>query len=312
VTTDLHTKYRPADWDAVIGQDGVVKSVRTALKKKSCRSFIFVGPSGVGKTTIARIIATEVNCPVNSIIEVDAASHSGVEGMRDIVQLLQFNPLTVGISRVIILDEVQSLSKAAWQSLLKSVEEPPPGTYWVFCTTESSKIPKTIETRSLCYELKPVKSDLIFDLLSVISEEENLGVDEKIINHIASRCDGSPRKAITALSKCSSCTTLKEAAELLKTSSEDGEVIDLCRALLKGGLTWEAAMKLITPLEGQNPEGIRIVIITYLSSTLKGTKSDQTACRILQILDAFVNQYYGDSFASLIHSIGKVIFGEDE
>lgn len=311
--TDLHNKYRPTDFDTVIGQDLIVKSVKDALAKKRCRAFIFTGPSGVGKTTIGRIIASEVNCPERSIIEVDAASHSGVEGMRDITSILQFSPLSAGTSRVIIVDEAHALSKQGWQALLKSVEEPPPGTYWVFCTTESGKIPETIKTRCLCYELKPVKPDLIEDLLLVIAEEEKLDVDEKIIHHISTHCDGSPRRAITALSKCGSATSLKEAAELLRSAAEDGEVIDLCRALLKGGLDWEKAMTLVKSLEGQNPEGLRIVIVAYLGSVLKGTKSDQQACRTLQIMDHFMSPFYGDSLSPLIHALGKVIFGvEDE
>jgi DNA polymerase-3 subunit gamma/tau len=146
--TSLATKYRPETWEEVVGQDAVVKSMKVVVTKKSSKCFLLSGPSGCGKTTLARIAARSLGIKGGGALrEIDAASKTGVDDMRQVCVDLGYKVLGGG-SRGLIVDECHQLSKAAWNSLLKITEEPPPDTYWFFCTTEPSKVPVTIKRRS--------------------------------------------------------------------------------------------------------------------------------------------------------------------
>ncbi len=127
----LHLKYRPKDFDEVVGQDAVVKSLQQAVKNNAGHTFLFTGLSGVGKTTLARITAATVGCVSSNLIEIDAATHTGVDDMRDVTFSLKYKPIGVGSVKVIIVDECHMLSKSAWNSLLKVLEEPPAWVYWM-------------------------------------------------------------------------------------------------------------------------------------------------------------------------------------
>ena len=306
---DLHTRYRPETFDDVVGQDAVCKSVQNALKKGTAHSFIFTGPSGVGKTTLARIVAREVGCTWENLIEVDAATNTGIDAMRDVAAGAMYAGLGSNPTRVYIIDEAHALSKGAWQSLLKIVEEPPSHVYWVFCTTEPSKIPDTIVTRCNVYPLSAVSKDNIFALLQDIADDEKMDTEEDVLYLIAERCGGSPRRALTMLSRCEECSTRKEAAALLNEMSEEGEAVDLCRALVRGERNWAALMKIVGKLQEINPESVRIVVMAYMTKVAMGSKGGEHTTKLLNILDAFADPYPPQAgTACLLISLGRVVF----
>ena len=151
---DLARKYRPQSWKQVIGQDAAIKSLRATLKAGGKHGFLFTGPSGVGKTTVARILAAAVGCEAHNLLEIDAATHTGIDAMRAVSEGVAYKAFGDSPVKVMIIDEAHSLSKAAWQSLLKVVEEPPEHAYWVFCTTEPGKIPPRSEERRVGKECR--------------------------------------------------------------------------------------------------------------------------------------------------------------
>lgn len=302
--SDFNTTYRPKTWDDVVGQEQVVASLSKVVAERRNRAFCFTGPSGCGKTTLARIIGNEVNA---QIIEIDAASNSGVEAMRAITQNLGYSVLGGKKTKLVIVDEAHSLSKQAWQSLLKIVEEPPPHVWWAFCTTEAHKIPKTIKTRCASYELQRVDPDDLFNLLIEVAAAEKLDVDEDIIDLCASKADGSPRQALSFLAAVADCEDRSEAARVLKeTSLDDGEVIEFCRLLLKRP-AWGKMMKALASLEGQSAEGIRRVVFAYFSKVAQGAKSDDAAAAAVEILEAFSSVYPDDAHGHLLISLANVI-----
>lgn len=307
--SELHTKYRPSDWREVVGQDSVIESVLGAIEEKRSRAYLFTGPSGTGKTTIARLIAKEVGAKGSNLLEIDAATHTGVDSMRDVQDLLRFSPLGGG-SKVVIVDEAHQLSKSAWNSLLKSIEEPPPGVYWCFCTTEPMKVPVTIKTRCLVYDLKPVKINDLAELLERVAGDEGMDVVQEVLYLCAEKADGSPRKAITLMSSVADCESRQEAAILLREPVEDAEVVDFCRLLLQGG-DWKQFMKTLAKMGETNPESVRRIVCAYFTKVIMDAKRERDVERGLAVLEAFGDPYpAGDQIYPLLLSIGALVYGE--
>jgi DNA polymerase III gamma/tau subunit len=310
----LHLKYRPKTFDAVIGQNGAVASLRRTIADGRSQAFLFTGPSGCGKTTLARIVAQEVGCHGRNILEVDAATHTGIDAMRQVAETTTYHGIGGG-SKMVIVDEAHALSAQAWKSLLKAVEEPPQGVYWAFCTTEPAKIPRMILTRCSTYTLNEVDTDDLAGLLESIAEKEKLKVKGDVLYLAAESADGSPRQALNLLALLAPCKGRKEALKLLRQAeTEEGPAVDLARALVKGTLTtWPKAMKIISQLKGTQPESVRIVVMAYLATVLMGQKTDDRAVRLLEIMNAFSKPYpRANDLSPLLLSIGEVMYGEEE
>lgn len=311
VTSDsLHVKYRPRTFKEVLGQDHVVKSLAQVLKDKARpHSFLFTGDSGTGKTTLARILTAEFNVDPSNIIEVDAATNNGIDVMRDIMSPLRYHGFGDTPNKAIILDEAHMLSKQAWASLLKTVEEPPAHVFFFFCTTDAGKVPENIATRCLAYSLKLLKHDDLMDLLEWVCEEEGLNVESDVLSMVARACNGSPRRALVHLAMVHDCESSAEVATLLESPLENKEVIDLCRALVKGDLSWTTMTSILKSMPDMPAESIRIVIVNYLNSCALGARNEKDAIRILDMLECFSKPCItSDKLAPLLIAFGRFIF----
>lgn len=307
----LHTKYRPSNFEGVLGQDSVVQSLLRVIEDKRAKAFIFAGPSGTGKTTLARILANEFAnqaATVANIEEIDAATNSGADAIRAVVGRTAYRAVGASPAKSIILDEAHRLSSAAWTVLLKPIEEPPSHIYWMLCTTEPGKIPKPIQTRCLRYDLKPVKDELIYELLLRVVEAEKFDVSEEVIEAVAEAAVGSPRMALVGLEACLQCVSASEARATLRNATSAPEAINLARWLVngaKGG--WPEAIITLKLLDGFDSESIRIAIVNYLSAVLMNTSGDK-AKRLLRILECFLSTYSSsDGRAPLLHSLGLAL-----
>lgn len=307
MTDSLLTRYRPLSLDEVIGQPAVVKQLALAIQEKRGRCYMFSGPSGCGKTTLARIAATMIGCKPENIEEVDAVTHSGVDDMREVAASLQYQPLGGG-AKAIVVNECQGLSSKAWDSVLVSTEEPPPWAYWFFTTTDPAKVPKTVMTRSLRFDLKPVGRGDLAELLKFVCEMEKMEVDGSIIDLCVKEAEGSARQALSNLGVCAGVSTRAEAAELLRTAADSKEAVELARALASGG-SWEQILELVGALKDVNPESVRHVVRAYLTTVvMKATKKD-TLGRGLQMLDAFSTPFHSnDGISPVLLACGRCIF----
>lgn len=306
----LHVKYRPQSFAEVKGQKAVVKSLKSALIGKARpQAYLFTGGAGQGKTTLARLVAKECGCEPNNMIQVDAASTSGVDDMRGVTAALRYNGFGDSPNKAIIVDECHRLSKQAWDSLLLATEEPPAHVFWFFCSSEPDKIPKTMVSRCASYNIAAVKFDDLMDLLEEVCDAERYKTPERILLMVAKTAEGSPRLALTLLAKVYECADEEEASILLQQPLDNAEVIDLCRQLVRGDLRWP---DLCTTLKGMSDipaETVRIIIVNYLNSCLLGARSDKDAIRLLDMLECFLKPCNtSDKMAPLLIAFGRYIF----
>ena len=313
--SDILTAYRPRDLNDVIGQEGVVRSLKGLLKLDSIpHCFLFHGPSGTGKTTLGRILADKIGCPQPNLIEIDAASYSGADAMRKISSRQQFQSID-GDPQVTIVDECHALSTQAWQVLLKPLEESPESFYWVFCTTNYAKVPATIRGRCHQYKLDLVSRNDLADLIEEVSEEEGIELPEKVLRIILDSADGSPRQALSNLSVCRNVSSSKEAEKLLKGSRENKDVIELCRYILFNSRPdFKGCVKLIRAFKDDvKAETVRMIMLNYCSSVVLNPKGKGNNLEIaLAIMSEFSQPFYdSEGMAPVIVACGNLMIEDD-
>ena len=255
----LYHKHRPQTFATVIGQDHIVKTIANQVKQGTvAHAYLFSGPRGIGKTTTARLLAKALNCenkkdktsePCNEcstcqeiggsrsidVIEIDAASHTGVDNVREnIIENAQFKP-TKSPYKVFIIDEVHMLSTSAFNALLKTLEEPPKHVVFILATTEPHKIPDTIISRCQRYTFKKVSYEVLSKQLQDIAKTEKVEVDKDVIDRIVNKSDGCVRDAVSLLDQIMAVgekhITAEIATIVLPTSNVD-EVVSLLSALV--------------------------------------------------------------------------------
>jgi len=306
-----HTKYRPVNFETVRGQSQACKTLQTVLDKGTSQAFLLEGPSGTGKTTLARISAIYAGCERADISDVDAATNSGVEDTRRLQDVMAYRPIGGGEKRAIVIDECHGLSQKAWDTLLKSIEEPHEHVLWFFCTTNGAKVPKTIRTRCTRVTLNLLNDNELAKVLARVISKEKLDVSDSVLDVIIREAHGSARQALVNLAAAENCTTAKEAAKALHTMLESDPTIDLCRFLLKPG-SWPKAMAIVAQFgEQPNYEGIRIVVCNYMGKVIQGAKSDDAAAHALGILENFASPYNtSEGSAPFMLSLGRSILAE--
>lgn len=220
--TSLAVKYRPQTFDDMTEQKSIKDILENQIKTKTFQhGYLFTGPAGTGKTTSARIFASMINEGKGTPIEVDAASNSGVDNIRQIIEDAKKHPLDAEY-KIYIVDECHSLSNGAWQALLKTLEEPPKFTIFILCTTDPQKIPDTILSRVQRYQFQKISDDGIVYRLAHICQEEGIHTYGECLSYIAKIANGGMRDAITLLDKCSSLCdelTLENVLNIIGTEN---------------------------------------------------------------------------------------------
>jgi len=278
----LARKYRPADFDSLIGQGAMVRTLSNAIDTgRLAHAFILTGVRGVGKTTTARIIAKALNCTASDgptiapcgtcdncksisesrhvdVLEMDAASRTGVDDIREIIESVRYAPVSARY-KIYIIDEVHMLSKSAFNALLKTLEEPPESVKFIFATTEIRKLPVTVLSRCQRFDLKRVEAQTLVDHLSKLVTAENCTAEDGALTLIARAAEGSVRDSLSLLDQAiahgAGTVTEVQVRDMLGLADR-AQVLDLFEQIMKGEIA-----SALTTLRHQYDSGADPVVV---------------------------------------------------
>lgn len=288
MTREYQRRYRPAVLADVKGQDSAVATIKQLLKKREYpHATMLTGPSGTGKTTLARIVAKDLGCKGADLVEVNAASTRGIDTIREIQSRVGQSPFVKGSTcRVWILDEAHQLSQRsggdAQTALLKTIEEPPSHVYFFLCTTHPQGLLPTIRSRCTEIKLVPIKPKEMEVLLASIIEKEGLTVADEVIERIINVADGGARTAVKLLQAVAHIEGEAEQLAAVANGSSEAGGIELCRALFARKPVWSDVAKVLAALDDE-PESVRHMILGYAQSImLKGGPLSNRAAQCIQ------------------------------
>ena len=310
----LPLKYRPMTFDDVVGQEHVVRTLRHAIEaNRIANAYLFIGPRGIGKTTLSRIFAKALNCtspkgvePCGEcdncreiaagrsidVTELDAASHNKVEDVKPIIDAVQFKP-TSSKFKIFIIDECHMLSNAAWNALLKTLEEPPPYVRFIFATTEGDKVLATIISRCQRFDLRRIQTNDIVARLKSVCEKEKIAAEEDALLAIARGAEGGMRDALSSLDQLISfkgdTVTEEDALGVFGLVSRSA-LENLAGAILKGDVAailsaiemFDSAGKNMRQLSGELLQHFRnLVVLQALGPNAKSLEATPDQVKVL-------------------------------
>ena len=312
----LPLKYRPMTFDDVVGQEHVVKTLRNAIESnRIANAYLFIGPRGIGKTTTSRIFAKALNCTspngvepcgkcVNceeiargaslDVTELDAASHNKVEDVKPIIEAVEFKP-TSSRFKIFIIDECHMLSNAAWNALLKTLEEPPDYVRFIFATTEGDKVLPTIISRCQRFDLRKIQTNDIVSRLKHVCKQEKIDAEEDALLAIARGAEGGMRDALSSLDQLISFkgnkVTEADALGIFGLVSRSA-LEDLAGAILRGDTA--AILKAIEMFDSQGKNMRRLAgeLLTHFRNLVvlmalgPETKSLEATPEQIKVLEA--------------------------
>jgi len=300
---ELYKKFRPKSFDEMVGQKAAVEMLSKMLDRKALpRTILFHGPGGCGKTTLARILASDprLGCSGMDLSEINSSSYRGVDGVRELARLSELCPM--GKSRIWILDEVHKLTSDAQHAALKMLEDTPKSTYFFLCTTNPEKLIKPIRTRCadvVCPALKP--EDLMI-LAKKVSKAIKLDISQ-MIDELIDSSSGSARALLVMLDRMQNVSP-ERWGDLIKSGGTDSpQVIDLCRSLFKKE-SWKKVAGILREID-EEPESVRWAVLGYAQSVLIKQENHHA----YEMIRSFAEPFYDTKKAGLVASCYEVING---
>jgi len=302
----LIVEVRPTSLDGVFGNAETLSSLQALLARSNLEAvphaFLFHGPPGCGKTTLARIMARELGCFDTNIVEINAGNLRGIDMVRETICSHMSIPPFGGIMAYII-DESHALTKQAMECLLKPVEDAPSWCYFFFCTTDLSKVLPAIRNRCSAYTVSPINDDEMIELVLFVMETKGIRVEDSVISAIVKAAAGCPREGLKFLEQANGMEPAVATRFLATVEGEETECIDICRLLVTPvfGHNNEIMARFVscrTSYEGiknKDPEALRRSILGYMKACLLRTTRIEEASRYVKIIETFacVNLLFG-------------------
>ena len=299
----LHITYRPDSFDTFFGNESVIKSLKSVLERdKPPSTFLFTGPGGTGKTTLARILQHELGCSDSDFREMNASDERGIDSVRGLRDDMKFTPLN-GDKKIILLDEAHMLTLPSQEALLKLLEEPPEYVHIVICTTNPEKLKPTFKRRCHQYELQPLRDTKMHELIKFVlkSEKALKGFPKPVADKVVELADGSCGQALKLLDMVIDMSSKEEALETLSkvtVSDKSPEVIEICRILcdekMNDKTRWKRLSDAIKKFQTDG-ESARRPILGYLEKVLLSSGNE----RVAYMIDCFKDNYFDTGRAGL-------------
>lgn len=298
----LYLKYRPDSIEQMRGNSEILDTLSNMLHKPEIpRVYLFHGPTGCGKTTLARILLKMVNCEQEDIKEIDSADFRGIDTIRDVRKNAQFKPFKSPY-RGYIVDECHKLTNDAQNALLKILEDTPKHAIFILCTTDPNKLISAIRGRCQQFEVKPLDDSQMYGLLRKISREEGVKLEKEVYDQIILDSQGHPRNAIQILEQVLNAPEETRLQIARATAERSSQAIELCRALInrKG---WKEISQILEGLKQNDAEEIRRVVLGYSQSVLLKNENDLAAA----IIEAFYEPTYNIGFPGIVFACYQII-----
>ncbi|HQF51191.1 MAG TPA: AAA family ATPase [Paludibacteraceae bacterium] len=299
----LYNKYRPQTLDEIRGNTTLVATLKKMLENKTTcpHVFLFHGATGTGKTTLARIVARELDIKGYDLQEINSADFRGIDTVRDVIRSSQFMPLE-SKSRMWIIDEVQKLTNDAQSALLKILEDTPPHVYFALCTTEPQKILDTIRGRCQQFQTSPLTEREMYGLLRHIVHSEQEELTRDVYDQIILDSMGLPRNAIQILEQVLNVPGEQRLEVARKTAERQSQSIELCRALINNS-SWKEVSRILSGLKDQDAESIRRHVMKYCEAVLLKGENDRAGL----VLEQFWDPFFNTGFSGLVYSCYAIV-----
>lgn len=300
---EIYKKHRPKYLKDIVGQNTTVVLLEVLLKNGFPQSIMLCGNSGCGKTTIARILKSELGCSDRDFTEINAADSRGIDTIRDIKATMGLCPVE-GKRKIWLIDEAHKLTGDAQTALLKTLEDTPRHCNFMLATTHPDKLLPTIRTRCTEIRVVPISQDHMGSLLLKVCKKEKKEISQEVVSRIIEVSEGSARKALVVLESIIGLESEEEQLKVILSSEGKRQSIELCRVLLNPRSQWKEVTKILENLE-EEPEQLRWMVLGYCASVL--LKGGKMADRAYAIINSFESNFFDSKKAGLVAACYRVM-----
>lgn len=304
--SELYRQYRPNEWEDVLGQPEAVHILQKKLEEENVpHAILFHGPTGCGKTTIARITSLKLGCSEHDYCEYNTANYRGIDVIRELTQTAGQLPFE-GKVRVWTFDECHKMTVHAQNSMLKLLEEPPDHAFFFLCTTEPEKLIRTLQSRCMRLYLKPLKREHVFSVLRYVCTEERISISKDVAEQIVDAAEGSAREALQIVDKIRHLPKSKMSNAIQKSSLKL-QTIELARLLLAKA-TWPRVAALLKEIQEEDCEQVRRLVLAYMTKVLLSGKKSNVD-RAFRCIQLFMDNTYDCGWAGIVAASYEVAMG---